>query len=342
MKIRCQSGPVTLDLELYEPDFKNVVSIMNYKYKYLESPLLVLKGYSYTVPEDAPPVQPCQEVVQPVKESVEPLQQVDQQPHLDLPQTPEFNDYASSRSAQDNEYAMYGFNTNYNMFMNQQQQQLYEQQQQNIDYLSERSLSNHQYNMYNHSYMPTMMDGYGVVQTHYIPFDNGLQYNGNDRIFEVSSEKSANKHTSYTSEVIEDGSPKNDIQPLSNKQMRELIESHELLMHASTNNGSRQLQKYLRRCSSDEVEEVLAGIQNYLPSFVVDDYANYMLQSLISACNVDQRTRVVVKLSENLVELCKNKQGTHCLQALIAKVTTSKEFKLICTSIEHKFVELCE
>jgi hypothetical protein len=59
MKIRCQSGPVTLDLELYEPDFKNVVSIMNYKYKYLESPLLVLKGYSYTVPEDAPPVQPC-------------------------------------------------------------------------------------------------------------------------------------------------------------------------------------------------------------------------------------------------------------------------------------------
>lgn len=55
-----------------------------------------------------------------------------------------------------------------------------------------------------------------------------------------------------------------------------------------------------------------------------------MLQSLISACNVDQRVRIVRKLLPHLADLCKNKQGTHCLQALITKVTTVIEQKTIC------------
>jgi hypothetical protein len=124
--------------------------------------------------------------------------------------------------------------------------------------------------------------------------------------------------------------------------MRDLMDTKQLKIHASTNSGSRQVQKYLRKCSTEGIEEVLSGILNEITEFVTNDYANYMLQSLISVCNVDQRTRIVMKLSENMVELCRNKQGTHCLQALIAKVTTSREFKLICSSIEHKFVELCE
>jgi bisphosphoglycerate-dependent phosphoglycerate mutase len=236
---------------------------------------------------------------------------------------------------------MYGFNTDYNMYVNQQQQ-MYQQQ---YDYLSERSLSNHQYPMYGHNYMANpMMDQYGVMQGQYMQqqFDvsNNLQVNNDERNFEVSSEKSGNKPT--TPESGGDVSPANDVQPLSHKQVRELIDTHQMKIHAGTNNGSRQLQKYLRRCSSDEVEEVLIGIQNELHDFVVNDYANYMLQSLISACNVEQRTRVVLKLSENLVELSRNKQGTHCLQALIAKVTTPREFKLICNNIERKFVEMCE
>jgi hypothetical protein len=119
-------------------------------------------------------------------------------------------------------------------------------------------------------------------------------------------------------------SPSNDVTPLNHKQIRELMDTKQLKVHASTNSGSRQIQKYLRKCSTEEVEEVLSGILGELTDFVVNDYANYMLQSLISACNVDQRTRVVMKLSENMVELCRNKQGTHCLQALIAKVTTSR------------------
>lgn len=240
---------------------------------------------------------------------------------------------------------MYGFNTDYNMYISQQHQ-LYQQQQQQqaYEYLSERSLSNgNQYPMY--GYMPNMQNGmidnYGVIRPQYVQYEGRDMNFGNNEIqFEVSSDKSGIYlcHESDAGEC----SPSNDVQPLTRKQVRDLIDSGQFKAHTSSNNGSRQLQKYLRRCSSEEVEEVLTGVYNDLHSFVVNDYANYMLQSLVSACNVDQRTRVLLKISENLVELCRNKQGTHCLQALIAKVTTSREFKLICSNIEHKFVELCE
>lgn len=103
-----------------------------------------------------------------------------------------------------------------------------------------------------------------------------------------------------------------------------MIENGQLKVQASTNTGSRQLQKYLRKCSTEEVEEVLSCIQDDLEEFVTNDYANYMLQSLVNACNVEQRTRIVVKLSKRMADLSRNKKGTHCLQALITKVLTPK------------------
>lgn len=111
---------------------------------------------------------------------------------------------------------------------------------------------------------------------------------------------------------------------LTHKQVRELVETKQLKVQAGTNIGSRQLQKYLRRCSTEEIEEVLTCIQDDLDEFVTNDYANYMLQSLVNACNVEQRTRIVVKLSKRMAELSKNKKGTYCLQALITKVLTPK------------------
>jgi hypothetical protein len=43
-----------------------------------------------------------------------------------------------------------------------------------------------------------------------------------------------------------------------------------------------------------------------------------------------------------MADLSRNKKGTHCLQALITKVLTPKEFKIVVSSIEKEFIKLCE
>jgi hypothetical protein len=39
----CRYGPVTIEMDIYMADYKPILSLMNYKYKYSESPLIVLK-----------------------------------------------------------------------------------------------------------------------------------------------------------------------------------------------------------------------------------------------------------------------------------------------------------
>lgn len=99
-------------------------------------------------------------------------------------------------------------------------------------------------------------------------------------------ERSTAQTMNYRIEESGESSPTNEVGALNHKQVRELIDTRQLKVQAGTNTGSRQLQKYLRKCSLDEVEEVLTCIQDDLEDFVTNDYANYMLQSLVNACNV--------------------------------------------------------
>jgi hypothetical protein len=41
--LSCRCGPVTIEMDIYMADYKPILSLMNYKYKYNESPLIVLK-----------------------------------------------------------------------------------------------------------------------------------------------------------------------------------------------------------------------------------------------------------------------------------------------------------
>lgn len=42
-----KSGPVTIEMDIYITDFKPILSLMNYKYKYPDSPLIVIKTLIY-------------------------------------------------------------------------------------------------------------------------------------------------------------------------------------------------------------------------------------------------------------------------------------------------------
>lgn len=133
-----------------------------------------------------------------------------------------------------------------------------------------------------------------------------------------------------------------DVPSLTYQQIYELIEKNKLKEMAGTNMGSRQIQKYLRKCPAEEVEWFLSSVYDQLVDYVVSEYGNYMFQSVINACNVEQRTRVVKKLCDNFVEMSKNKQGTHCLQALVTKITTKTETKLIVDAVIKRLIEASE
>lgn len=45
-----KSGPVTLEIDIYINDFKPILSLMNYKYKFTDSPLIVLRNLIYEIP----------------------------------------------------------------------------------------------------------------------------------------------------------------------------------------------------------------------------------------------------------------------------------------------------
>ncbi|KRW98593.1 Armadillo-type fold [Pseudocohnilembus persalinus] len=61
------------------------------------------------------------------------------------------------------------------------------------------------------------------------------------------------------------------------------------------NGGSRILQRFFHHCQKYEIDLVLDEIYDYLPQLVVDQYGNYMFQSLIQVSTVEQRHRILEK-----------------------------------------------
>jgi hypothetical protein len=149
------------------------------------------------------------------------------------------------------------------MYYNQQHQ-LY--QQQSYDYLPEGSMQpthHQQYQMYNPGFMENSLNmshnNYNMMHNSYAEYDDNMQYNKVDTQQEFNNAKSVKSHNPIEHDNGE-VSPSNDVAPLNHKQIRDLMDTKQLKVHASTNSGSRQIQKYLRKCSTEEVEEVLSGI----------------------------------------------------------------------------------
>lgn len=72
-----------------------------------------------------------------------------------------------------------------------------------------------------------------------------------------------------------------------------------------------------------------------------NDYANYMVQSLVSFSNSQQRFRIFSSLSDQIAQLVCLKQGTFALQQMISFINTEEEFQLFTKIIENNFFETC-
>ncbi len=91
---------------------------------------------------------------------------------------------------------------------------------------------------------------------------------------------------------------------------------------AKTQNGSKELQRMVREMRSSERDDFINEISALLYEFIQNDYANYMVQTLISCSNSKQRLRVFELLKDHTIELVCLKQGTFAFQQMICFMDT--------------------
>jgi len=73
---------------------------------------------------------------------------------------------------------------------------------------------------------------------------------------------------------------------------------------------------------SMERESFIDEISCFLGEFIQNDYANYMVQTLVGCCNSKQRLKVFGFLKNQTIELITLKQGTFAFQQMICYMDT--------------------
>lgn len=73
---------------------------------------------------------------------------------------------------------------------------------------------------------------------------------------------------------------------------------------------------------SIERESFIDEISRYFGEFIQNDYANYMVQTLVGCCNSKQRSKVFNLLKEQIIDLVCLKQGTFAFQQMICYMDT--------------------
>jgi hypothetical protein len=112
---------------------------------------------------------------------------------------------------------------------------------------------------------------------------------------------------------------------------------------SKSNQGSRNLQDILNKCSPKEFEAIFAEILDSLLDLVRDQYANYMLQVIFQRCTEEQRVKLLRGLDQHLLEVVLNKKATHCVQTLVGLTVSPREFTLLaqCLADEAGLVRAC-
>ena len=73
--------------------------------------------------------------------------------------------------------------------------------------------------------------------------------------------------------------------------------------------------------SGEEINETVEKLLPYLQEVILNEYANYMFQSLIGACNLQQRIKILTKIGEKISEIVCQQQGTFVFQQFINYLT---------------------
>jgi hypothetical protein len=106
-------------------------------------------------------------------------------------------------------------------------------------------------------------------------------------------------------------------------------------------NGSRMLQKCLKKTNKDILTLMLDEILDKIKDLTTDSYANYFCQKFFSCLKNSDRLRFLDQVAKNIIELSKSAIGTYPIQAFIEQLSTNDEKTIIIESIREELLDLC-
>jgi hypothetical protein len=91
---------------------------------------------------------------------------------------------------------------------------------------------------------------------------------------------------------------------------------------------------------TDKLNSFIAEISPYLFELLEDDYANYMIQTLVSLSNSQQRLKIFNVLKDSIPQIVSLKQGTFAFQQMISFIQTQEEYALFSEVMAIKFLQI--
>ena len=102
-----------------------------------------------------------------------------------------------------------------------------------------------------------------------------------------------------------------------------------LIKQMKTYRGSMYLQYLLTLLNDSDIEKLLIKLSQNLIEVMCSHYGNYFIQKFFLRLNYQQRLYVINLIQNNFLDICIDKSGTYSIQALIDCIKTSFEEKII-------------
>ena len=119
------------------------------------------------------------------------------------------------------------------------------------------------------------------------------------------------------------------------------LSNNDFCSYIITQKGSRDVQNYLNKLNSNEIDIIINKIQFNFPNILIDKYGNYFSQKLIQFSSPNQRIEILKYITKNkFVEISNNSFGTHPIQILIETISTIEEKKIIIDYIKNNEILL--
>ncbi|XP_031094200.1 pumilio homolog 1-like [Ipomoea triloba] len=107
--------------------------------------------------------------------------------------------------------------------------------------------------------------------------------------------------------------------------------------------GCRFLQRIFDEGTPRDVQIIYDEIIDHAVELMMNPFGNYLMQKLLEVCNEEQRTQILLRVTEDpgqLVSISLNTHGTRVVQKLIETLKTRQQILLLISSLEPGFLDL--
>jgi len=108
----------------------------------------------------------------------------------------------------------------------------------------------------------------------------------------------------------------------------------------ATQNGSRILQKCLRKTSQDILSLLLDELKSRLHELMVDPYANYFCQKFFGFLSDKDKIVFLTFIKDNILFVANHKIGTYPLQIVIEQLRLPEERNLFIEAVKEKYQDM--